>query len=465
MNRHFLTGAVIVACLCLVTGVSYACVPLGIAIWNTYHYVEVSNDNSNTVSVTADVDYGGPVTTWDWSWSSGLVGTVTQTNDDDSTAEFWSDTAGTYTVDVDAWNSSGSNDDAWAYVKVVEVTSIASGDDVLAVGEEMTFGAITYPLNCHPYVDFTWSAEGGSPSTGSGSLFTTSWNSPGYETVTVYCGDSSAQKNVTVVAVDKVVESGTTDEGPLYVVCSDDTVDLEAKPNPAGASFPTGEPHWSIVSQPTGASASLSPSSGSATTTLSGLTKPGDYVVKAKCADFDTGDTISVTTPPSQGYWEDFMPGFSCPPGSGEPSQVAKPDDCGNRLAIYCDSNNSGNFTAFSWWYRVSGQTGRGTQVGLCVWTGGVNIFDYKVTDATNYGKERYLETRHVTQNNAQGIDDDGEGCNGYWCWRVERYDCVNGAPIAGSPWWLRQTEGAGGSEYQGAPCLGTGGTHPTYPN
>ncbi len=99
---------------------------------------------------------------------------------------------------------------------------------------------------------------------------------------------------VYVVEVDKVVKSGTADEGPLYV-CLNGTVDLQAKPNPAGASFPTGEPHWSIENQPSRANATLNPSSGSATTTLGNLTKPEDYIVKAKCGNSDTGDSITVT--------------------------------------------------------------------------------------------------------------------------------------------------------------------------
>jgi hypothetical protein len=113
-----------------------------------------------------------------------------------------------------------------------------------------------------------------------------------------------------------------------------------------------------------------------------------------------------------------------------------------------------------------------GTEVGLCVWTGGNNpIFDYKVTDETNYGKERFLKTRHVTQNDGKGIDSQGEGCDGYWCWRVEKYDCINEepiehpAPLGTSPWWRRHSISLSGSEYAGEPCLGTGGNHPCYPD
>lgn len=96
------------------------------------------------------------------------------------------------------------------------------------------------------------------------------------------------------VKVDKVVKAGTTDEGPLYA-CLYDTVYLEAKPYPADASFPAGEPHWTIESQPIGGNALLSLSSGTPIVALYNLTEIGDYVIKARCGTADTGDTITVT--------------------------------------------------------------------------------------------------------------------------------------------------------------------------
>lgn len=67
---------------------------------------------------------------------------------------------------------------------------------------------------------------------------------------------------------------------------------LEAKPNPEGAPFPDGEPHWTLQ-KPDGSSASLSASTGSVTT-LSGTNKFGQYIVTAKCCESDEGDSISV---------------------------------------------------------------------------------------------------------------------------------------------------------------------------
>ena len=279
-----------------------------------------------------------------------------------------------------------------------------------------------------------------------------------------YNGDSVT---VTVVTVDKVVKAGTTDEGPLYVVCQDDTIQLQAIPYPSGV-FPSGRPSWEFMVKPPGATGTITPSSGSDTVTVSGFNVPGEYVVKARCGSLDDGDEITIMTPPPDSYWELFEPNFACPPREGESNQKCKHDHCGNRLAVYCDNTNSGGFTAYSWWYLPAGATPRGTEVGICVWTGGQNSFRYRVTDETNYGKKRFLETHHATQNDAQGVDGHGEGCNGYWCWRVERYDCVNQSPLGQGVWWRRQTWGPGTTEYQGIPCPGPGGgngAHPCYPN
>ena len=99
---------------------------------------------------------------------------------------------------------------------------------------------------------------------------------------------------IMAVTIENIVEAGTADEGPLYV-CVNKTVDLEARPDPADALLPAGQPTWTVENQPTGANASLSPSSSSLTTTLSSLSQAGDYLVKAKCCAYDPGDTITAT--------------------------------------------------------------------------------------------------------------------------------------------------------------------------
>jgi len=261
----------------------------------------------------------------------------------------------------------------------------------------------------------------------------------------------------TFVGVDKVVKAGTSDEGPIYV-CPCETVDLEAKPSPPGMSFPSGEPHWEIVSKPDGANPSLNPTSGSATTTLSGITKLGDYVIRAKCGGSASGDTIIVKTPSSTGYWEEFMPAWSCPPEN----QAFTMDDCDNYLWVYCDTGNHLGLKAYSWWYNVGTPQPRQTEVGCCVWIGGLNAFRYKYSHP---GKKLFLKTNQASCNDHK-YDWSGEGCWGYWCYRYVEFDCVDGVGCIN--WWRED-----GSECPCAPwpnptysepCPGPSSDHPGYP-
>jgi hypothetical protein len=96
----------------------------------------------------------------------------------------------------------------------------------------------------------------------------------------------------TEVVVDKVVEEGTTDEGPLYPGCPGTSVYLEAKPNPSYASFPAGEPHWTVQG-PFGTCPYFSEDTGPTTRLFPGY-KWGDYIVTAKCGSNDPGDSITV---------------------------------------------------------------------------------------------------------------------------------------------------------------------------
>ena len=340
----------------------------------------------------------------------------------------------------------------------MEMDSVTSNKASACIGCDITFTATTDPTGYED--DVEWSG-GGEPATDSGATFTTYWDTSGTKTVTAELCDSEESKQVTIVKVDKVVKAGTTDEGPLYVWCPDDTVSLEAKPNPSDTSFPSGEPHWSIQSQPEGASASLSSSSGSATTTLSGITKLGEYVIKAQCGDSDMGDTIVVKFP-SSGDWVSWVPGFGCPCsllfgcGDCEDKAPDSPDDCGNTLTITC--NNDSGSCCFQYWYNS-------TEVGKCVWKGGRNIFEYKITA----GGERFLKTEQYSCNDKRGVDSDGEGCEGYFCWRRVTFDCVDTSATPQVTWRKQDLEecpcGPGSHPGIGEECLGEDGDHPGHPN
>jgi hypothetical protein len=336
----------------------------------------------------------------------------------------------------------------------MEMDSVTSNKASACVGCDITFTATTDPTGYED--DVEWSG-GGEPATGSGATFTTHWDTSGTKTVTAELCDSEESKQVTIVKVDKVVESGTTDEGPIYV-CPDDTVSLEAKPNPSDASFPSGEPHWSIQSQPEGASASLSSSSGSATTTLSGLTKLGEYVIKAQCGDSDSGDTIIVSTAPTSGYWVNFVPYFSCPRLIDPDCNLEWRDDvsdvCTNMITITCFPGEC----FYKYFFN-------GVEVGRCPWPDAHNQFWYKIS----LDDKQFLETKHTSGNNENSSS--GAGCDGYYCWRTEKYDCLNKEPIDEGVWWERWTSpvfkfgSPTPGHYEACPGPTGGGPHPFWPD
>ena len=150
MNRYFLTGAVILACLCIFITIAYACIEIDVAIWDYQRFVVVTEDIENPVmvSVTADVEYGGPATRWEWTWPSGLECDEynIEENDYDSTAEFWSDTPGIYTVWAKAWNATPSDDDDWAYVYVVDI-NLSDGGYLALNGDLMEIDITLLPSN------------------------------------------------------------------------------------------------------------------------------------------------------------------------------------------------------------------------------------------------------------------------------------------------------------------------------
>lgn len=137
MNRLLLIGTVILACLCIFVTIAYACVQIDVYIGNYQRYVGVSN-GSKTVTVTADVVYGGPaiISSWEWDAPSVLECNGIVKNEYDSTATYWSDTPGRYTVWAYAENDSPSDDDDWAHVYVVEV-SLSDGGYLALDGEPM----------------------------------------------------------------------------------------------------------------------------------------------------------------------------------------------------------------------------------------------------------------------------------------------------------------------------------------
>jgi hypothetical protein len=205
------------------------------------------------------------------------------------------------------------------------------------------------------------------------------------------------------------------------------------------------------------------------------VTDPGTYTVTVKYTVPNgtrdgaiASDSITIVSPPTTGYWQDYLPSCGCPLHFWESLPTPITDDCGDSMAIHCDSSNHVGFTAFSWWYYAVGSGG--TEVGVCVWPGGLNSFQYKACPREIYGSERFLQTYHVTRIPQKGIYS-GYGCTDYWCSRIQRHDCVTNGPVTNqygtSPWWRKSTESpAPFTEHDGVECHGDGGgAHPGHPN
>jgi len=115
MNRYLLTGVVILACICITISIAYACV---------YLYIDAEYEEyvgvGDPVYIYAWVSSGGPVTSWDWDWPSGFYNVDSDDDDYDSNWEGTCDTAGKYTIEVEATGPNGQDDDE-TYVYVVEV--------------------------------------------------------------------------------------------------------------------------------------------------------------------------------------------------------------------------------------------------------------------------------------------------------------------------------------------------------
>lgn len=203
-------------------------------------YVELGNNLA-----LGSTSYGATGGTYSWTKVSG-PGTVTfSPSASDPDPDFSANQSGNYTVKVEYTKEEATASDTSGTITVVKVVDVISSKDVFCLGENVTFVAITNPMNMAHLVTVTWSG-GENPATGSGSSFMTNWSTPGTKTVTATCGTSSAQKSVKIVEVasllpDEGTEIDDGDNDPntkLFVVCvvppsPPSTLTVTATPNPS----------------------------------------------------------------------------------------------------------------------------------------------------------------------------------------------------------------------------------------
>lgn len=102
MNRYLLTGAVILACICIIISIAYACVSLNIDA-----YYKECVKPGNTVYLHAWVYEGGPVSGWNWIWPSGFNITYADSDETDSYRQAYCNTVGLYEIGVEATGPNG----------------------------------------------------------------------------------------------------------------------------------------------------------------------------------------------------------------------------------------------------------------------------------------------------------------------------------------------------------------------
>jgi len=300
MNRRILTAVLILVSLSFIVSPCYAWdtfpiarivdpIPQYICVGDAASFDGVGSAPAQTGSYDPDngTPYGGgkgiDIYGWwygygNWDYSSGGKPSHTY------------DTAGVYYVHLYVYDDDlGTQSQYWdtCMVYVVEVVDVTSSKDVACLGENVTFGAITNPLNMAHLVTVTWSG-GENPATGSGSSFMTNWSTPGTKTVTSTCGTSSAQKNVTVVEVDriqyKIGGDAYQDAPSTLVVAKGADVTFKAIKNPSSAQWPAGKPVWSGSSGASGTGEEKEVAFDTASSS------PTDYkVVEVEC-----GNTVSV---------------------------------------------------------------------------------------------------------------------------------------------------------------------------
>lgn len=109
MKKYLFTGAVILACICIIISVAYACVSLDVD--SDYAvYVKVGN----TAYIDAWVYAGGPVYNpggWIWTWPAAFGSHQQSDTDYDSTSWSTCYTTGIYDINMDGYGPNGHDSD------------------------------------------------------------------------------------------------------------------------------------------------------------------------------------------------------------------------------------------------------------------------------------------------------------------------------------------------------------------
>jgi hypothetical protein len=376
------------------------------------------------------------------------------------------------------------------------VASVSADKDEACVGCDITFTATTSPTGLED--DVSWSG-GGSPSTGTGATFTTSWDTIGTKTVTASLCDSSVSEDVTIAEVASVTadkDDACVNENITFTVTTNpaghyDLVSWSGGGTPAsqegGQTFTT---QWSTCDTQT-VTATCGSSSKSKSVTIKGLAPiiPSEPEVcngedllftATTCptgfeeyVTWSGGGTPATGTGPffftkwttgssgartvTASYCNDsksksvnllfgcdcdrpgdtdtLYAGFGCPPLCSGTNTETEPDNCSNILKIQCGPSG---FCYYRYFYNS-------TQVGRCPYPDGVNWFRYTKT----INDDRFYSTWHRSRDPYNDGSDADQGTKHKYDWVVWIYNCID--DIGPDPHW-REHPTSWGDENFGDP-------------
>ena len=307
------------------------------------------------------------------------------------------------------------------------VDSVTASPSSVCMGQSVTCQADGYGFSLH---DVVWEASAGSfPNGNTGTSVT--WQAPstaGYVTISAYCWNWGSSTTVAVVDVGSIVEAETMSTGPIYPGCPHGfpgpQVMLIAVPEPAGASWPSGEPHWTLQ-KVTGSSAYLVFSSGYNFTALEGTDKWGDYRVSAACGN---GGGASITVhlglqsedvyrpyDPTSGTWPESCYNWPC---SGHNSYQV--DGCGNIVEFSCATESGNGSWTGGCAYRVFYN---GKLISSCIFSNDpTNEVSVRIATVDGTGQTYITKVLHANISNQKG-----EVLDGYYATKFVELDVQTG--------------------------------------
>lgn len=375
----------LIICICSLTIVAcatdkvYACCEDPVACftgpWEVY-----CGDNA-TFTCTS-YDYESAISSRSWSAGGGTPSTGSGT----TFTTKWC-TTGTKYVSLTVWDSDCSvgccpnkSDSYGRSVNVLSVTvaSVTSDKGAACAGCTITFTATTNPAG--KYGCLEWSG-GGTPATGSGQTFTTSWSTAGTKTVTASCCGSSISKPVTIVEVASV----TSDKDET---CDGVNVTFTVTTNPPG--------FGSLVSWSGGGT----PGTGAGTTFTTKWSTGGTKTVTATCGTSSKSKQITI------------LAGCDCTITSTQEHYMSVgsvTDDCGNTLTLTFNDN------VYCYYYN-------GLEVGNCPYLGGENTILYFKT----INGKRFAQTIHISMDDFNDGSIWDEGTQYKYDSVIWDYDCIS---------------------------------------